>query len=207
MPPPRTTTSARFMGAGVRYHGRLMTAQQIFARALKTFRVLWFALTVSNLLLGLVTFLVPSRAAHPPDATMWQFFAALGAGLAVASFVVPARMYSRSIAGREPPQITAAEPTPDGSRGAARFAQPELAARAAMPAALTPFILSMALSETVSVLGLQLHMLGYAPTITMPFIVVGTVLAASRFPTVARLVGRYERLHGASFAASEGGSY
>jgi hypothetical protein len=59
----------------------------------------------------------------------------------------------------------------------------------------------------VSVLGLQLHMLGYAPTITMPFIVVGTVLAASRFPTVARLVGRYERLHGASFAASEGGSY
>jgi hypothetical protein len=44
-------------------------------------------------------------------------------------------------------------------------------------------------------------------TVSSAFIAAGFLLAAFRFPTITRLVGPYERAKGASFAASEGGSY
>ena len=88
---------------------------------------------------------------------------------------------------------------------AARFANPVEAARRAMALGQTTFILSMALSEAVSLVGLMLHMLGAPIMVSIPFFVVGTTLAAIRFPTVGRLVGDFERTHGASFAASMDG--
>jgi hypothetical protein len=180
-----------------------MTARQFFARAMKTVRILWGALLFSNVLLGVVTVLAPSQARHPPELTSVEMLAAAALAVAVASFVVPARMRATYLAASRA-ETTPAEPTPTGA-GPARFAHPDQAARRAMGGALTPFILSMALSEAVSIVGLQLHMLGAAMTVSTPFIVAGTVLAAVRFPTLARLVGPFERAHAASFAASEGG--
>ena len=192
-------------GPSVRYHGRVMTAAQFFANAMKTVRILWAALTFSNVLMGLVTFLVPSQARNPPDGTTQAILGATAVGAAIASFVLPMRMYATN-AGRARVEITPPELTPGGP-GAARFANPLEAARRAMGLALTPFIVSMALSEVSSIIGLQLHMLGAPMTISTAFVAAGTLLAAIRLPSVARLVGPFERIHGASFAASEGGSY
>ena len=75
-----------------------------------------------------------------------------------------------------------------------------------MGLAFTPFLVSMALSEAVSLLGLVLRAQGAPLTHGMALIAAGTVLAAVRLPTLERLVGPYERLHGASFAASDGHS-
>jgi hypothetical protein len=86
----------------------------------------------------------------------------------------------------------------------ARFAQPVKAARHALASAQTSFILSMALSEAVSLLGLVLHMQGAPVEASTPFLAAGTLLAAIRFPTPARLLAPYERVHGATFAASTG---
>jgi hypothetical protein len=183
-----------------------MTAQQFFKNAMVTVRILWIALTVSNLLLGLITLVVPPQVSQPPDATMQLVFAGIAVALAVGSFVLPARIYAASAAqGRV--EVAEPEAMRGGMRGAARFAEPLKAARRAMGLANTPYILSMAISEAVSLLGLVLHMQGAPMTVSTPFIAAGTLLAAARFPTLERLVGPFERLHGASFAASDGSSY
>jgi hypothetical protein len=63
----------------------------------------------------------------------------------------------------------------------------------------------MSLSEAVSLVGFALHMLGGPLPMSSALIAAGTLLAAYRFPTAARLVGPYERAHNASFAAGEAG--
>jgi len=182
-----------------------MRAQQIFARAIFTARVLWGALTFSCVLLGVVTVIVPSPVSHPPEESFVAIFAAVGFALAIASFVLPARVYANNVALVRVEKVEP-EPTPDGP-GPARFAHPELAAGRAMGIATTSLILSMALSEAVGLLGLVLHMQGAPMTLSSAFIGAAVVLAAVRFPTVPRLVEPFERAKGASFAASEGGSY
>jgi len=182
-----------------------MTARQIFTRAMKTVRILWAALVFSNVLLGVVTFIVPSQASRPPEATLVYMLAAVALSVVVSSFVVPARMRAAYLANKRV-ETTPPEPTATGP-ALARFMDPVKAARRAMGGAFTPLIVSIALSEAVSMVGLQLHMLGASMTVSTAFIATGTLLAAIRFPTFERLVGPFERAHGASFAASEGGSY
>jgi hypothetical protein len=182
-----------------------MRAQQIFARAIFTVRIMWGALTFSCVLLGVVTVMVPSPVSHPPEESVVAIFSALGFALAIASFVVPARVYASNVA-RVRVEKVEPEPTPAGP-GPARFAQPELAAGRAMGIANTSFILSMALSEAVGLLGLVLHMQGASMAMSSTFIGASVVLAAVRFPSIPRLVAPFERAQGASFAASEGGSY
>ncbi|MGH7298333.1 MAG: hypothetical protein ACRELB_25560 [Polyangiaceae bacterium] len=179
-----------------------MTAAQVIARAMPTVRILWAALTASNVVFAALSFVLVSGASRPPpDVTV------LGIGLAalvaaVASFVLPLRVRGGRTA-------TLAEPEPSavGARGPARFVDPAKAARQAIARGQTGFIVSMALSESISCDGLALHMIGAPHSSTLPFFVVGTALCLVRFPTRARLLGPYERLHGATFAASEPGSY
>jgi hypothetical protein len=179
-----------------------MTAAQVFARAMPTVRILWAALTVSNLMLAVVSFVVvPHVSAPPPDVNVIVIAMAAFAA-AIASFVLPARLR-----GRRSAEVAEPEPTPGGARGPARFVDPPRAARQAMARGQTGFILAMALSESISCDGLVTHMLGAPRAASLPFFVAGTLLCVIRFPTPARIVGPYERLHGASFAASEPPSY
>ena len=182
-----------------------MTAHSMFVRALFTLRVLWFALTFSCALLGLVTVMVPAPGKPVVDATIEAVFVVVALGVAIASFVFPARMYAIS-ARAGGVEKSEPEPTP-GGLGPARFAAPVQAARHAIGIGNTTLILAMALSEAVGLLGLVLHMQGAPMTVSSPFIAAAFLLALARFPSIASLAGPYERAHGASFAASEGGSY
>ena len=182
-----------------------MRSQQIFARGMFTVRIMWGALTFSCVLLGLVTVMVPSPVTHAPAGSFVAIFAGLAVALAIVSFVLPARILATNLA-QVRVETMPGEPGPTGP-APARFTQPEVAARRALGIANTAFILSMALSEAVALLGLVLHMQGVPMSISSAFIAAGTLLAAVRFPSVARLVGPFERATGASFAASEGGSY
>jgi hypothetical protein len=182
-----------------------MKAQDVVARAMPTIRVLWFALTLSTVLLAVVAFVVHPEVRHAPDTTMVAFFGVLAAVLAVTSFVLPATTYA-SNAKRNPPEVYRPEPTAASFDAEARFANPRKAAGQALAVAQVSFILSMALSEAVSLLGLALHMQGAPIEACLPFLAAGTLLAAVRFPTPARLLAPYERIHGATFAASTDGA-
>jgi hypothetical protein len=119
-------------------------------------------------------------------------------GASIASFVVPARMYAKRKA-----EVAEPEPGPGGVRGPARFANPSRAVNDALGTGQTAFIQGMALSEANACLGLTVHMLGGPHTWSLPFFALAIVLMAIRFPTRKSILGPFERLHGATFAASE----
>lgn len=163
-------------------------------------RILWGALTFSTVLVVVVSVIVktdPQAALQPGQLPV---LALVAVGAAVASFVLPARMAGQAIPKR--PAIVEGEPGPDGPQPG-RFAHAEEAARRALGRSQTGFILSMALSEVVSLVGLVLHMFGAPLAISIPFFVAGTLLAAIRFPTLPRLVAPYERACGAKFTEQD----
>ncbi len=175
-------------------------SQARFAAALNTARILWGALTASTLLLAFVAVRArPPRLSHTMDSTVAYTLAGAGVLVAITSFVLPARGYAAGVRGRRPEIL---EP---GADGRARFANPEMAMTLATALYFTPFILSMALSEAVTLLGFVVYFQAGPDVVAWPLFAAGTLLAAVRFPTRARVLGAFERAHGASFPASTGG--
>lgn len=182
-----------------------MTARQVFDTMLRTTRVLYGALVTTTVLLAVVSFVVQPNAPQPIQPFMEIYIAVAAVAVAVTSFILPAKTLATA-ATRTRMEIVPSGVSMEGLPLPPRFADPAGAARRAMAAAQTSFILSLALSEAVSLFGLVLHMLGAPRFVSLPFFVAGTVLAALRFPTVSRFVAPFERAHGASFAASMDGT-
>ena len=164
-----------------------------FRRGMRVIRILWGALTLSTVLLVVVSVVAqkdPQAALQPGQLPV---LAVVALGAAVASFVLPARLARQASLKR--PAMGEGEP--------GRFAHAENAARSALARGQTGFILSMALSEVVSMVGLVLHMLGAPLAISSSFFAAGTLLAASHFPRLRRLVAPYERACGAKFTEQD----
>jgi hypothetical protein len=183
-----------------------MTLQVRFASALQTMRILWVGLTASTVLLVVVAFKVQHEVQEPLPPLVQAVLVGAAVVVAVTSFVLPARFYGNL------PSHVRSEVAETGRMGGfvsqgARFADPDRAAGKAIAVAQTPFILSMALSEAVSLLGFVVAFHGGPITVAGPLFAAGTLLAAIRFPTLARIVGPYERAHGATFPASTPASY
>jgi hypothetical protein len=164
-----------------------------FVNALMTMRILWGALTMSTLLLVVVAFMARQPQRYPmPASQAWMLFG-VGAVVAVVSFVLPARLVVAALRQRKRPAVS------DGA-----FTNLDDAVRLATALGQTPFILSMALSEAVSLLGFVVAFLGGPLEVAAVLFASGTLLAASRFPTRTRILGPFERACGATFAASKG---
>jgi hypothetical protein len=173
----------------------------VFRRNIRVVRVLWACLVVSTLLVALVAFLVPPGTGGAPNTSNEVVLGIVALAVAVASFVLPERVALGNVRRLD----VAIQPANQATGEPARFADPTRAARRAMGIGQTIFILGMALSEVPSLCGLCMHMLGAPMAHALPLMALGTLLAASRFPTVARLVEPFERKAGATFASSEGG--
>lgn len=174
----------------------MTTPTQLFQRMLPTARILWAGLVASTLLVAVFAFLVQPDAPAPLAPTLELVLAAMAVAAAVASFVLPgivATSNARHVDVGPANQLTGA---------VARFADPQRAVRQAMAVGQTCLILSMALSEVPSLLGLVLHMLGAPTAHVVPFLVTGTLLSAIRLPTIASLITPFERACGARFADS-----
>lgn len=178
-----------------------MTARQVFDQMLRTARVLYGALVMTTVMLPALSFVVKPNVPQPLDPTMQAFLGFMAVGVAVVSFVLPPRAMATTGA-RIRVEVTPPMPGADGLPMPARFTDPATAARRAMGAAQQGFVLSLALSEAVSLFGFVEHMLGASRLVSTPFFIAGTVLAALRYPTVERFVAPFERTHGATFAAS-----
>ncbi len=179
-----------------------MTAQQVFQRTLPTIRILYGALVASTLLLAGLSFKIPAGT-DPQPLAVTVVLVLCAVGSAVFSFVLPGLITKQPARGEMP----APEIGPDGKPVPRHFVDPAGAARDAMARGQTMLILKLALSESVSCIGLVAHMFGEPRPMSLALFAAGTLLAAIRFPTIASLVGPYERRSGASFAASgDGGS-
>ncbi len=176
-----------------------------------TQRILWVALLTSNFLyIGVLFYLRANRSGQSLpaiDPMMAPAFAAVAVGIAAASLLLPRRLYASS-AGSSP--IETRDGVKEDPMGALQgfrrpapseriFADADAARSAALVRNMSPFIVGMALAESVSLLGFVLGFLGAAETIFLPFFAVGIALQATRFPSMAAIERAFEAAHGAKF--------
>lgn len=174
---------------------------------LGTLRVLWAALLGSNAVYVMVSEVL--RAQRPPDAppvdvTMVGALGLASVVTAAVSVFLPAKLLrgaargahvgTRTELGADP------RPSPQGFRRAPPTAtawdDPAAARDAALRAFRAPFIVGMALAESISIHGLVLAVLG-APRLTVaPFFALAVALQAARFPTDERVMGAFAEARG-----------
>ncbi|TAK29432.1 MAG: hypothetical protein EPO40_10495 [Myxococcaceae bacterium] len=179
--------------------------------ALMTQRILWLALLTSNFLyVGVLFYLRANRGGQSLpaiDPTLAPAFAVVALGVSAASLLLPRRLYA-SFAASAPIEIRdGVKEDPMGALQGFRrpapserlFADADAARRAALLRNQSPFIVGMALAESVSLLGFVLGFLGAGEAIFLPFFAVGIALQATRFPTMVAIERAFEAAHGAKF--------
>jgi F0F1-type ATP synthase membrane subunit c/vacuolar-type H+-ATPase subunit K len=144
-------------------------------------RIIWAALVASQFLfIGLLFAGVLRPPPEPPDPQMLYLLAGLSIVVAVVSFALP--MY---LGGQIAQQVIAQlrhEGEPSNKRIIER----------AFQAGFSPFIISIALSESISIYGLVLGALGFSRMVALPFFAAGIALTLVRFPTQGTFLRRFE---------------
>ncbi len=173
---------------------------------LKTVRILWMALVTTNVIyIGLVSsHLAVSADAAPPH--MPALFGAVAFGIAILSIVMPARGFDAALRNMNVNIVEAPGEVIGSFRESAPvtrvIAEPERAMFAAFARYQMPFILGMALAESVSLFGFVLGFMRAGPIVYMPFFAVGIALMLSKFPTEQRIARALERAKNAKLMPS-----
>lgn len=158
----------------------------------------------STVLFIVIRFVVPIEPVKPEPLLlpMIGFFALTSL---VMSFFLPWKLGNLARRAQKLEIIESADPNASsdvipGAAGPKRrvFADPKKAMGAAFMTYQTPFILGMALSESVALCGLILWMSGFGFAEGMPFVVVAWISMALRFPTLDKVIVPFERAHDAT---------
>lgn len=163
-------------------------------------RFVWAALFASQAIYAAL-FFVPgvietrsADAAPPTELLLGLAVAALAT--AITSFALPAFLRRAALA-----QLSIATrkvPDPDALQGfratptIRQYVEPRAAAVKASQLAFVPLILSLAMAEAVSIMGLIAGVQGYPFAQCAPFFAVGMTLTAIRFPTERSFFGSFE---------------
>ena len=172
------------------------------AARLQTVRILWMALFVSCLMF---LFMLTSHILHDEDARMPphlpEMLGAIAFGVAIVSIVLPARgfdMALRSMDVRFENEV--GEPVGSFRESAPvekLIAKPHDTVIAAFARYQTPFILGMALAESICLFGFMLGFMGAHPYTYAPFFAVGLGLMVWKFPRLSTITSALERVKGA----------
>jgi hypothetical protein len=179
--------------------------------AMATLRILWFALLASVFLYLGIAIVVLSKVAVKPQIPFMPFvLSGLSLVVAVVSFVLPPITYAQAAKTVEIDVQDEVAPSAFPSRYREAmpkrqvFSDPQAATSKAFALFMTPFILSLALSEAIALFGLVLVQMGFGVLTGLPFFFAGAVLIAVRFPTESKVLDMFEKARGASFPASNG---
>ena len=168
----------------------------------RTLRLLWASIFSS---LGIIT---GFAATLPPpegegDHTLFFILAAVALGNAAMSFVLPEIVYRAGVRRANVPVDEVPDPdAPSGFAGAKRvrvFRDPAAARSLARLHFQQSFILGLALSEAVGLLGFVLNRMGFELLFTLPFFLISGILIAVRFPTEGVAERRFAHALGARF--------
>ncbi len=178
-------------------------------QALLTPRILWAALLVSvAMYAAILGFDLMTKPKYPADQVFLYVFSPLALIVSITSFVLPARLHKQAIKSARVKVVeervmdetfSAAYREAAPSKILRFFASKDEAERAAAAAFMSPFIISLALSEAVVLFGFLLGFLGFNIQSYIPFFVLGTILLVLRFPTEKAIFSSFERIRGASF--------
>lgn len=179
---------------------------------LNVLRILWSALLVSAGAFAAVVLVVPTPRDAVPQPIMLPVFGFVALMSGVLSFVLPVMSFKQGAKRASIPTAPSAGGggMPQGmfqGAGAARklALNPQEATKTAYQLFQPPFILSLALSESIATLGVAMHMLGFPLFEVLPFVGVAALLILVRFPTEKRIVGMFESATGIDVTTRGGG--
>ena len=171
------------------------------AARLQTVRILWMSLFFSSLifLLMISSHVVHGEGSMPPH--MPEMFGALAVGIAIISIVLPARGFDTALRAMDVKlENEVGEPIGSFRESAPTtklIAKPHDTVIAAFARYQTPFIVGMALAESICLFGFMLGFMG-APTYAYaPFFALGLGLMAWKFPRLVTITSALERVKGA----------
>jgi hypothetical protein len=168
----------------------------------RTLRLLWASIFSSlGIVAGFAATLPPPESEG--DSTLVLLLAAVALANTVMSFVLPEIVYRAGVRRANTPIDEVPDPNaPEGFAGATRvriFRDPAGARALARLHFQQSFILGLALSESVGLLGFVLNRMGFSFLLTLPFFLVSGVLIAVRFPTQNVAERRFAATLGARF--------
>lgn len=175
--------------------------------ALMTLRILWFALFASIFLyMGIAYGVFTGKPTASPAPIIPPTFGLVSIVLAATSFILPRHSYrpmAKAAKVKIEEEVASNSVFPDRYREALPkqrvFAEPREALDKAFAVFMTPFIVSLALSEAIALFGFVVAQLGFGMMSSLPFFVAGAVLIAIRFPRQETVMARFEKAQSASF--------
>ena len=167
---------------------------------LQTVRILWTGLVVSCLifLMMVTSHIVHEEEGHGVPPHLPELLGALAVGIAIVSIVLPAKGFDAALRAMDV-QLENEVGEPVGSfRESAPtkrlIAEPHKTVLAAFARYQTPFIIGMALAESICLFGFMLGFLGAPPYAYAPFFALGLGLMAWRFPRLVTITSALERV-------------
>jgi hypothetical protein len=175
------------------------------APVLLTPRILWAAILMSQgiylVMLNVPGMVDPSQR---PDVMMALGMGAAACAAAVASFAIPAMLWGSAARTAKVTTDDAPAPIanpsyraqPGNVRG---FGNRDAALREGVRVGFAPFIIGIALNESVALCGFVLGFLGHPPMIYLPFFGLSVLLMLPRFPTERTFLKPIAEVHGIAF--------
>jgi hypothetical protein len=170
------------------------------AQRLQTVRILWAALFGSSLLfLMMVTsHIVHDEEGHGVPPHLPELLGALAVGIAIVSIVLPAKNFDAMLRTLDVKfENEVGEPIGSFRESAPTtrlIAEPHKTVLAAFARYQTPFIIGMALSESICLFGFMLGFMGAPPYAYAPFFALGLGLMVWRFPRLVTITSALERV-------------
>jgi len=174
-----------------------------YANRMITPRILWGALLFSTLVYLVILQVIELPEAEP-DPVMLPVLGVAGLGSAIISIFLPAHLHRQQAAVsklevEEVPDPTAQGMFRDQIPTLRRFADPDAVVAKGAAIFFTPFILGMAMAESVAIYGFFLGFIGFDLVTIIPFWVAAWALMLVRFPRWTDVLGPLEKVHEATF--------
>jgi hypothetical protein len=169
---------------------------------LMVMRTIWGALLGGTVMMFVVGYAVTSerQEALSPEAMLLPVFAVLALSMAGGSVFLPPFLLRQALAGLKLATTDVPSPGPSTRRRGKRFVDPQSIRSRLVMVAQPSFIIGMALSEAVAILGFVLWFLGFEVTLVIPFFVVCWGLMLSKFPRLATFEHTLQSVYDADLA-------
>jgi len=183
-------------------------ANDPFSQHLMTPRIMWMALMMSNVMIFVVLTLTAQAPSEPPDPIVFIVIGMMAVGAAAAHFLVPARIQKATTAGTKLETSEMVDPNAsvifrEAAPRIRVFVDERAVAAAGGRVLQTPFIVGMALAESIGLNGTVLVALGCPLAQAVAFPAIAALLMARLFPTRKSLLAPLEAHYGARLVSDQ----
>ena len=175
---------------------------------LLTPRIMWMALMMSNVMIFVVLTLTAQPPQAPPDPIVFIVLAMIATSAAVAHFLLPERMRQANVAGSKLETTERVDPNAsvifrDAAPRIRVFVDEKAVAATGGRVFQTPFIVGMALAESIGIDGGVLVAMGFPVEHAVAFPAIGALLMIRSFPTRKAMLAPLEQHYGATLASDQ----